>query len=84
MLIKIFPAILPLQKAVHKLNDRSNGKPLRVLSEEDWNFWITNGYIVIKNAVPREQALATANFLWEFEEKDPNDPEHGMHRHGQK
>ena len=21
-----------------KLNDRSNGKPLRVLSEEDWNF----------------------------------------------
>jgi len=57
-----------------KLNDRSNGKPLRVLSEADWNFWITNGYIVIKNAVPREQALATANFLWEFEEKDPNDP----------
>ena len=55
-----------------KLNDRSNGKPLRVLSEEDWNFWIHNGYIVIKNAVPREQALATAKFLWEFEEKDPN------------
>lgn len=55
-----------------KLNDRSNGKPLRVLSEEDWNFWIHNGYIVIKNAVPREQALVTAKFLWEFEEKDPN------------
>ncbi len=58
-----------------KLNDRSNGKPLRVLSEEDWNFWITNGYIVIKNVVPKEQAQATANFLWEFEEKDPNDAE---------
>lgn len=58
-----------------KLNDRSNGKPLRVLSEADWNFWITNGYIVIKNAVPREQAQATANFLWEFEEKDPNNQE---------
>ncbi|MDE3124888.1 MAG: phytanoyl-CoA dioxygenase family protein, partial [Bacteroidota bacterium] len=58
----------------HKLNDRSNGKSLRVLSEEDWQFWITNGYIVIKNAVPREQALATAQFLWEFEEKDPNNP----------
>ncbi|MCW3089020.1 MAG: phytanoyl-CoA dioxygenase family protein [Ferruginibacter sp.] len=57
-----------------KLNDRSNGKPLRVLSEADWDFWVSNGYIVIKNAVPREQALATANFLWEFEEKDPNDP----------
>src|SRR5678815_1322090 len=58
-----------------KLNDRSNGEPLRVLSEEDWKFWIDNGYIVIKNAVPREQATATANFLWEFEEKDPNNPD---------
>ena len=58
-----------------KLNDRSDGKPLRVLSEADWQFWITNGYIVIKNAVPREQAQATADFLWEFEEKDPANPE---------
>lgn len=57
-----------------KLNDRSNGKPLRVLSEEDWQFWVKNGYIVIKNAVTREQAQRTADFLWEFEEKDPNDP----------
>lgn len=57
------------------LNDRSNGKPLRVLSEEDWNFWIHNGYIVIKNALPKDQAKATADFLWEFDEKDPNDPE---------
>lgn len=59
-----------------KLNDRSgpNPAPLRVLSEADWDFWRQNGYIVVKNAVPREQALRTAAFLWEFEEKDPNDP----------
>ncbi len=57
-----------------KLNDRSNGVPLRVLSEEDWNFWIENGYIVVKGAVPREQAERLAAFLWEFEEKDPADP----------
>jgi len=57
-----------------KLNDRSNGVPLRVLSEEDWAFWIENGYVIIKNAVPKEQAKATADFLWEFDEKDPNDP----------
>lgn len=57
-----------------KLNDRSNGTPLRVLSEADWNFWVHNGYIVIKNAVPREQAETTAQFLWEFEEKNPIDP----------
>ncbi|MDX1908464.1 MAG: phytanoyl-CoA dioxygenase family protein [Bacteroidia bacterium] len=53
------------------LNDRSNGQPLRVLSEADWAFWVENGYIVIKQAVPREQALRTADFIWEFEEKDP-------------
>ena len=58
-----------------KLNDRSNGKPLQVLSEEDWQFWIENGYVVIKDAVPREQAERLANFLWEFEEKDSNNPE---------
>ncbi len=58
-----------------KLNDRSNGKPLQLLSEEDWQFWIKNGYVIIKNAVPQKQAERLANFLWEFEEKDPTDPE---------
>jgi len=58
-----------------KLNDRSNGKPLKVLSEADWEFWIKNGYIIIKNAVPKEQVKTTADFLWEFEEKDSNNPE---------
>jgi hypothetical protein len=58
-----------------KLNDRSNGKPLGLLTEADWDFWITNGYIVIKDAVPKEQVKKLADFLWEFEEKDPNDPE---------
>lgn len=56
-----------------KLNDRSNGEPLKVLSEEDWQFWIHNGYIVIKNAVPEAQADRLAAFLWTFEEKDPDD-----------
>lgn len=58
-----------------KLNDRSNGNPLRVLSEADWKFWIENGYIVIKNVVPKEQVERLANFLWEFEEKDPANSE---------
>lgn len=58
-----------------RLNDRSDGKQLRVLSETDWKFWTHNGYIVIKNAVPKEQVQRLANFLWEFEEKDPKNPE---------
>ncbi len=60
-----------------KLNDRTGpnaNKPLRVLSEADWQFWKDNGYIVIKQAVPRENADRLAQLLWAFEEKDPNDP----------
>jgi hypothetical protein len=57
-----------------KLNDRSDGKALRLLSEEDWKFWLQEGYIVIKQAVSKEQASRTAEFLWEFEEKDPANP----------
>jgi len=56
------------------LNDRSNGKPLRILSEEDWEFWLYNGYIVVKNAISKDQARETAQFIWEFEEKDPMNP----------
>jgi len=58
-----------------KLNDRSNGRPLKVLSEEDWQFWIENGYILIRNAVPTEQVKRLADYLWEFEGKNPNDQE---------
>ena len=57
-----------------KLNTRKNNEPLRVLTEEQWKFWINKGYIVIKNAIPREQAKSTADFLWEFEDKNPDDP----------
>ncbi len=57
-----------------KLNDRSNGKPLKVLSEEDWNFWVQNGYVIIKNAVPKKNAERLAKLIWQFEEKDPTDP----------
>lgn len=46
-----------------KLSTRENGEPLRVLSEEDWKFWIENGYIVVKNAVSKEQAKKLADFL---------------------
>jgi hypothetical protein len=57
------------------LNDRSGGGPLRLLSEEDWSFWRDNGYVIIKKAVPASQAGATADFIWEFDEKDPDDPD---------
>ncbi len=58
-----------------QLNQRKNGEPLRVLSEDDWTFWKENGYIIIPDAVPEKNVKAARNLIWEFEEKDPNDPE---------
>jgi ectoine hydroxylase-related dioxygenase (phytanoyl-CoA dioxygenase family) len=58
-----------------KLNDRSSKRPLRVLSEEDWKFWKHNGYIVIKNVISKKQAEETADFIWQFDEKDPANSE---------
>jgi hypothetical protein len=58
-----------------RLRKTLDGPPLKVLSESDWQFWRQNGYVIIKNAVPREQVAQTAAFLWEFEEKHPNDPD---------
>ena len=56
------------------LRDSLAGKPLRVLSEADWQFWQENGYVIVRQAVPAAQADRLAQLLWEFEEKDPNDP----------
>lgn len=53
------------------LNKRSNGEPLNFLSSDQWDFWLENGYVIIKSAVSKNQAKKTASFLWEFEEKDP-------------
>ena len=55
----------------YKFNDRAENFKLEALSEKDWDFWIKNGYIIIKNAISKNQAAKTAKFLWEFEEKDP-------------
>ncbi len=58
-----------------KLRQSATADTLRVLNMEDWAFWKHNGYVVIRQAVSCEQALETADFLWEFVEKDPNDSE---------
>ncbi len=67
------PSVATSSKA--KLSDRSNGEPLRVLSEEDWKFWKENGYVIVRGVVPQEQVKKLADYLWEYEGKDANDPE---------
>lgn len=61
------------KSSTQQLNTRENGETLKVLTEEQWRFWIQNGYVVIKNAISSEQAEQTAAFLWDFEEKKPKD-----------
>jgi len=56
-----------------KLRTVATADTLRVLTMEQWNFWKEQGYVVIKNAISREQAEQTAAFLWEYEGKNPND-----------
>ena len=62
------------KSSTQQLRRSATPDTLRVLSMEDWAFWQHNGYVVIKQAVPAAQVQATVNFLWAFDEKDPQDP----------
>lgn len=57
----------------YQLREIATADSLRVLSIDQWNFWKENGYVVIKNAITPDQANETASFIWDFEDKDPND-----------
>lgn len=57
------------------LREHADASSLRVLSPADWAFWKQNGYVVIKQAVPRQNADRLAALLWEFEEKVPTNKE---------
>ena len=61
------------KSSIQKLRSSASADTLRVLTIDQWNFWIENGYVVIKNAVSRKKALKTADFIWEFDDKNPND-----------
>jgi hypothetical protein len=62
------------EKVTTQLKDIRKTLPLRVLSPEDWQHWITRGYVIVRQAVPPENVERLVNLLWEFDEKDPNDP----------
>ncbi len=60
------------QRLAFGISDRR--QPLRVLSEADREQWEHEGYILLPNAVPRENVEAAVDLLWEFQELDRNDP----------
>ncbi len=57
-----------------QLKDVKKTLPFRVLSPADWEHWITRGYVIVRQAVPRENVQRLTGLLWEFDEKDPSDP----------
>ena len=57
-----------------QLKEIQKTRPLRILTESDWQNWITNGYLVLRNIVPRSMCEAVVDMLWEFQEMDPADP----------
>jgi hypothetical protein len=57
------------------LRDLSKSLPLRVLSPEDFAFWQTYGYVVVREAIPSAAAVSLLDFAWSFQGLDPDDPE---------
>ncbi|MFF8286730.1 phytanoyl-CoA dioxygenase family protein [Streptomyces albus] len=58
-----------------QLRDLSKTRPLRVLSEEDFAFWQTYGYVIVREAIPADAARRLLDFAWEFQGLDPERPE---------
>ncbi|WP_296149223.1 phytanoyl-CoA dioxygenase family protein [uncultured Flavobacterium sp.] len=52
-----------------------------VLSEEDFQFWNKNGYVIIKNAISKKDCEATQKAIWDFLKMDPNKKESWYQRH---
>jgi hypothetical protein len=54
-------------------NTLVNSNNQNVLTDSDINFWNENGYLVLKNVIPKKQCLETQQAIWNFLEMDPND-----------
>ncbi|QDQ15060.1 phytanoyl-CoA dioxygenase family protein [Streptomyces spectabilis] len=57
------------------LKDIRKSRPLRVLSQEQYAFWQTYGYVVVEEAIPADAARRLLDFTWEFQGLDRDRPE---------
>ncbi|MFI8435682.1 phytanoyl-CoA dioxygenase family protein [Streptomyces sp. NPDC079020] len=57
------------------LRELRKSRELRVLSEEDFAFWQTYGYVVVEQAIPAAAAKRLLDFTWDFQGLDPDRPE---------
>ena len=54
---------------------------VNVLSKQDLEFWNRNGYVVVKNAISKEDCEATQKAIWEYLKMNPNEKESWYKRH---
>lgn len=52
-----------------------------VLSKEDLEFWDKNGYVIVKDAISKQDCEATQKAIWDFLKMDPNKEETWYNRH---
>jgi hypothetical protein len=64
-----------------QLRDLQKTQKLRVLSEEDFAFWQTYGYVVVKEAIPAASAKRLLDFAWDFQGLDPGRPDTWYEEH---
>lgn len=57
------------------LRDIRKSQELRVLSQEDFDFWQTYGYVIVREAIPAAAARRLLEFTWDFQGLDPARPE---------
>ncbi|MFE5401303.1 phytanoyl-CoA dioxygenase family protein [Streptomyces sp. NPDC056580] len=57
------------------LRDLEKSRPLRVLSEEDFAFWQTYGYVVVREAITPGEAKGLLDLALDFQGLDPDRPE---------
>ncbi|WP_264406134.1 phytanoyl-CoA dioxygenase family protein [Vibrio owensii] len=56
-----------------QLKDIKKTLPLKKLTQEQFDFWQHNGYLVLRQIISTEAVKRSQDFLWEFQEMDPND-----------
>ncbi len=68
-----------LMAADNGAGDRGNEPD--VLTQDDLDFWDENGYVIVRNAISKEDAEETVKLVCEFLEVDRNDPSTWYNEH---
>jgi ectoine hydroxylase-related dioxygenase (phytanoyl-CoA dioxygenase family) len=62
-------------------NIESENLTVNVLSDQDLEFWNKNGYVVVKEAISKEDCEETQQAIWNYLKMNPNNKENWYSRH---